>query len=279
MYRTSYVQYSTWKTKQSFLSLVPLSKKGNFSRILSAILLKVIKTCQFTSISGGNDLKYLLFATTFIHSGVKTLGTWNMKESFKLFVRHSFAEYDSLNSHILRSFHRPLPLYDSSWRGLMRAEEAPFCSRSFWRNKAPLIWFCGTFFVFLEIMSLDSALFPITLAIHSIRIAFTFQYLSRLFDGLSIAADLLPRSNYMTFGICFIVIVAIYRALTPTEISGKTPIVLISYSELNGGGNYYTMKASVLCSHCLIWGQLFRCHPLASYHRFNMPEILFDQKI
>ena len=88
-------------------------------------------------------------------------------------------------------------------------------------------------------MSLDSALLPITVAIHNIRMAFTFQYLSRLSDGLSLAADYLLRSNYMTFGICLIVIVAIYRALTPTEISGKTPIVLISYSELNSAGNCY----------------------------------------
>ena len=86
-------------------------------------------------------------------------------------------------------------------------------------------------------MSLDSALLPITVAIHTIRIIFTFQYLSRLSDGLSLAADFLPRTNYMTFGICLIVIVAIYRALTPTEISGKTPLVLMTYSELNGAGN------------------------------------------
>lgn len=86
-------------------------------------------------------------------------------------------------------------------------------------------------------MSLDSALLPITVAIHTIRIILTFQYLSRLSDGLSLVADFLPRTNYMTFGICLIVIVAIYRALTPTEISGKTPIVLMTYSELNSAGN------------------------------------------
>ena len=99
-------------------------------------------------------------------------------------------------------------------------------------------------------MSLDSALLPITVAIHNIRIAFTFQYLSRLSDGLSLAADFLPRTNYMTFGICFIVIVAIYRATNPTETSGKTPIVLISYSELNGSGNHH-VKTLVLVNQYL----------------------------